>query len=484
LPARSRSVVLPLALWLLLSACGLAQQAGASADPPADEADAGADAQLTFTADGDAAATGTVTLEEGGTITATGSDGTTFELAVPAEAVPGDTEITLTPLRDVDGIEAESAQAVLLEPDGLEFHEPARLTITPAEPIPVENQLMFEAAGDGADPELALVDPHSEAAVILLHHFSVAGIATADEAQRARMLERSAANAEARLNRQVRQRIGEERTRNLLGTGDDEAAGSVPREALEAIADEYRREVLDRRRAAAEESCRGLQEYVFSVIRWEQQWQLAGVTDAEEAASQTRVAEALQYAQARHDDCEEEAIAACQDAEDPQILIDFWLWIEDAVDTARARELCLPQDYRIDHTVTGSAISASWTVRYTGVKCGGPSGEWQIESSGTMTGGGGSANLSGPWTVTIPEGSTEGTFTGVALFDDPDGSSGRTEGRPRGTATFSEDPATLVLTVTSGGGAGYSYGFLDTGVMGPGTLTFQLEVGDFCDEAP
>lgn len=263
---------------------------------PSPVAPPGTPAPLTFTAEADAGAVGTVTFADGGTISATASDGTTFELVVPPEAVPGDVEIAITPLVDMAGIEANALHGVLLEPDGLEFYELARLTITPAEPIAVESQLMFEAAGDGENPQPALIDPASEAIVILLDHFSVAGIATADEAQRARLLEKSAANAEARLVGQVRQRIGEERARYLLGTGDDESAGGAPRQALDAIAAEYQREVLDKRRAAAGESCQTLKEYVRSVIRWERQWQLAGVTEAEESASQDRVAEAIQYA--------------------------------------------------------------------------------------------------------------------------------------------------------------------------------------------
>jgi hypothetical protein len=354
-PRGSLSHAALLTAVVVLSACGAAPNAASSGagSAPAEGA-AGASAAmateaepLTFTAEADAA-TGTVTLEEGGTVTATASDGTTFELVVPPQAVPGDTEITLTPLSDMAGIDADAMQGVLLEPDGLEFHELARLTITPAEPIPPESQLMFEAAGDGENPTLALVDPTSEDIVILLDHFSVAGIATASEAQQARMLEKSAANAEARLSAQVRAQIGAERYRQLTGTGDEESGGAVVRDALEAIAAEFQREVLDKRKAAAEESCRALRQYVRTVIAWERQWQLAGVDESEEAASMARVVDAVEYAQARHDECQDEAIAACKDAGDPQILIDFWMWIEDPVDKPRAEETCLPQGFTLE----------------------------------------------------------------------------------------------------------------------------------------
>ncbi len=386
-----------LALVIGLSACGAAQQAGATSDAGSSEAPGSsetpeADAQLTFTPEADASATETVTLEDGGTITATASDGTSFELEVPAEAVAGNVDITLTPLSDVGGIDADSAHAVLLEPGGLEFYEPVRLTITPDEPIPVEDQLAFEASGDGADPALALVDPSSEAIVILLDHFSVAGIATASEAQRARMLEKSAANAEARLIGQVNAHIGAERINQLVG-GDDEAAGTLPREELEAIAAEYKREVLDKRKEAAEESCRARKDYVLSVIRWEQRLQMAGMTEAEEAASLSRVAEALQYAQSRYDECEKEAIEACQEADDSQILVDFWLWIDSPVNKKRAEELCEPQALQFEmHGSGASEAQGNVTWDFWAIKCEGRD-DWMVwedlvtsEAGSTRTG--------------------------------------------------------------------------------------------------
>lgn len=138
------------------------------------------------------------------------------------------------------------------------------------------------------------------------------------------------------------------------------------------------------------------------------------------------------------------------------------------------------EDYRIDRTVAGSVTSASWSIRYTGTKCGGPDGTWEIESAGTLSGGGDTATIGGPWTVEFPRDETTGTFQGVADFHDDD--SGSTQGRFTGIATFVEDPPTLILQVTSGGGNGYSYGFTDTSILQPGTLTLPLEAGDFCQE--
>jgi len=38
-----------------------------------------------------------------------------------------------------------------------------------------------------------------------------------------------------------------------------------------------------------------------------------------------------------------------------------------------------------------------------------------------------------------------------------------------------------MIGATPGGGDGYTYGFLETGLMQQGTLTFPLEAGDFCE---
>src|SRR5688572_13652291 len=65
-----------------------------------------------------------------------------------------------------------------------------------------------------------------------------------------------------------------------------------------------------------------------------------------------------------------------------------------------AKKTCL-RAYLIDKTVSGVEPSASWSIRYTGTKCGGPGGVWVIESAGTQIGlnNSGNAELSGPLVV-------------------------------------------------------------------------------------
>jgi len=83
-------------------------------------------------------ASGVATPALGGTIQATGSNGVVYSLQVPPAAVEADETITITPLADltittIDSTVRDSSdclQGALFEPDGLEFDEPAVLTIT------------------------------------------------------------------------------------------------------------------------------------------------------------------------------------------------------------------------------------------------------------------------------------------------------------------------------------------------------------------
>ena len=139
------------------------------------------------------------------------------------------------------------------------------------------------------------------------------------------------------------------------------------------------------------------------------------------------------------------------------------------------------EDYRIDKTVAATEQSVIYSVHYTGEKCDGGEGEWVIEySDGTWTGiyGGDSAMMSGRIVVTIPEGALSGPAEGTVHGVFPDGHV--TDVEFTGIGTFSEEPAELTLDITSTS-PGAIYGFLDTGILKPGTLTFPLEKGDFCD---
>ena len=350
-----------LATVVLLAAC--AGGPGTSDAPdtgnaPAGTIDASAEAlpaSLTFTEESGASASATVTAEDGGIVSATAADGTTFELDVPAEALAGEVEITMTPLTAVEGLGTEPGvvHAVQLEPEGQVFFDFLRLTITPADAIAVEEQVMFEAVGDGSEPIAALVDPDAEEVVVLVDHFTVEGVARFTPDQRALFMRKSAENAERRIRDQVGERLQGER-REVLVEG---AEGQMP--DLTDLLDEWQREVVDKRREAASLSCQELQNYVGAALGFERQIQLLGASDDGEAASLERIREAVAFAQARYDECEKEAIARCQEADDSAILVAFWLSMERSADRDRAKQICEPSGFVLEFTGSGFPLRSA-----------------------------------------------------------------------------------------------------------------------------
>ena len=443
-------------------------------------------AQLSFDEDADVAAQGMATFEEGGTITATALDGTTFELAVPRFALAEDTAITLTPLSNVQGVGDRPAYAVRLEPEGLQFWDWPRLTITPATPIPVQNQLMFEANGDGGAVHAALIDASTEAIVLLLPHFSIAGAGYA-EAHGAWQADRSLGRIQ-QLGHEAARVLAEIKRRVTIGEEleDDVIVGDRMKPFLDAAEMEARGAM----REAAGISCAAAEVYVRTLIGIERQRGLVALSTP--ATIDATYAEILRVRDISFANCERLKIRECRAKANPGILMAFWLiWererffmgeMEGVTNDVRERatKLCLLKDYRIDKTISGVEPSATWSMHYTGIKCGGPAGEWVIDSNGSLSGGGDTADLGGSITVEISEGSPSGAVSGTYVLTDVDpGDTTTSTGRFSGSATFDEEGKKLTLDITTGRG-GFPYGFLDTGITGPGTLTFQLEQGDFC----
>jgi hypothetical protein len=449
---------------------------------------------IRFSEEAGATAEGTATFDDGGTVRATAADGTTFTLEVPPRSVVEDTVIQMTPLAHVQGVGDGPAHAVRLQPEGLSFYEPARLTITPSTPIPIEDQVMFQATTTGDEVNAALVDVESEPIVLLLQHFSTAGAGLA--AGEAEWIGARALNRLARISHEVGKVLQAERERQQRGEPEDPSVWDEVERLMKDAERDVLRPLLDASKLSCKEAPDGTtatETYVHALLALERQRALAGFATAETHAR--TITEVERASEASFKICEKEKIRECTQKRDPTILASFWvIWDrqralrgEDPVAAvgdvqARARSMCLT-DYRIDRTVTGSGGSAqfpiTWSMHYTGRKCGGAVGAWTIDSAGTLTGGGDSAAIGGPITVQIAEGTLSGPLRGVANLTDED--QAPTQGIFTGTGKFNDDRSLLELTVAGGSGNGYNYGFLDTGVSGPGTLTLPAEEGDFCD---
>ena len=89
----------------------------------------------------------------GGTLVATGADGTTYRLTIPATALLRPVRITMTPIVDVAGFTARGGRwlGVDLQPHGLRFASPLTLDIVPATGTGAVRAQAFAYGASGAD---------------------------------------------------------------------------------------------------------------------------------------------------------------------------------------------------------------------------------------------------------------------------------------------------------------------------------------------
>jgi hypothetical protein len=157
----------------------------------------------------------------GGTLQTTGADGTHYRLDVPPGGVLGPVAITLTPLAKVDGLPFSGGlvAGAALAPDGLQFANPARLTITGAPAVDPARETPFGYRGDGHDLAMTplVMDPELQA--FDLYHFSSYGIASATEAERRAQLIRETEDVTGRLQQILAFEIEMSRWHELTGLG-------------------------------------------------------------------------------------------------------------------------------------------------------------------------------------------------------------------------------------------------------------------------
>ena len=189
---------------------------------------------------------------EGGTITATGADGTVYSLEIPADALLNETLIGLTPVTSVADMPfgGEQTYAVQLSPEGLFLFNYAILTITPAQEIPLGEQIFFGYLEDGKDLILAAPVVDSSEIKILVQHFSGNGVTKGLLADIEPVRQRLGGSAERRLE----SAISAEMTR-LRSEGATVETMVAAYAALEKAFNQYEEQVVKPRVDAAGESC-------------------------------------------------------------------------------------------------------------------------------------------------------------------------------------------------------------------------------------
>jgi len=165
---------------------------------------------------GESAATVHVTLDPsravratlgiaGGSLVATDGQGTSFRLAIPAQALDTPTEVKLTPVVAVAGLPFSGGlkAAVRIEPEGLIPAVSGLLTITPATPVAPSQQLTFSFRGLAGELYLSPPKANQAALVLPVHRFGGYGLAAGTAADLAAQLQRQPSHAEDRLTQRL-----------------------------------------------------------------------------------------------------------------------------------------------------------------------------------------------------------------------------------------------------------------------------------------
>jgi len=259
---------------------------------------------------------------KGGTLSLTSADGTIFALDIPANALLVDTLIRMTAVSRVDGMPFGSdVFAVQFEPDGLQLYESAILTITPSQDIPVEEQIMFGYQGAGENFALAVPVVSSSEIQILVSHFSGGGVTKGFLADVEPVRQRIGGDAETRLQNAAAAQLQRERQNQLLGIEDSQLLD------FESTFREYEELVIKPRIAAAGESCAAGRLAIQTVLGYERQRQLLGISGNDDSSPISELFDGgLMDTVA--ETCMREEFELCRDEHIIHRMIPAWLGLE------------------------------------------------------------------------------------------------------------------------------------------------------------
>jgi hypothetical protein len=129
-----------------------------------------------------AAAETAIVPRGGGAVMTVGSNGISYALNIPADALFEDTEITITPVTGITNFHLPGGvlAAVHLEPEGLQFLQAATITLTlPGPPAPAligRGLIGFSMQNDGSGFDSIPFGIDGSVLTLQVHHFSTAGI--------------------------------------------------------------------------------------------------------------------------------------------------------------------------------------------------------------------------------------------------------------------------------------------------------------------
>ena len=224
---------------------------------------------------------------EGGTVSAIGSDGTTYTLEVPAEALPFPTTIAMTPLSDLDGFPPDPAPehmlGVELAPEGLQLAVPARLTMATDATLPEAGVATGDYLGHGQDAGLVFTDINDAGITFQVSHFSGYWSVWPIDFEDWRVTIQTRQEArERQFEDEIFQIQANDRQKQLLGEETEDLW-----DAVRGAARRFEREILNRRRGNAALGCAEAQLAMAAYISYDRTLQLA-VGGADSSSAEAR----------------------------------------------------------------------------------------------------------------------------------------------------------------------------------------------------
>jgi hypothetical protein len=220
----------------------------------------------------------------GGTLKATGADGSVYTLTIPDKALGGDEMVTMTPLSAVNGLPFSGGlvAGVQLEPDGLELFQMATLTIKPAKNVPIADQVAVSYHGSGDNLHMLPLDPTSGISMHILHFsgYSVAAGIKGEIDEQAKHPPTDAADqAVQQINADAAAAIAAERQAALDGKPPTNDVLNI----LKGTLDRWFNQVVEPNVAAAQADYTLTYAALQIALAWQRQVELLGAEDGHKA---------------------------------------------------------------------------------------------------------------------------------------------------------------------------------------------------------
>jgi hypothetical protein len=249
----------------------------------------------------------------GGSLQATGSDGTVYTLTVPADALISDTTITMTPISDVSGLAVTGGRfaGVQLEPEGLRFLQPLSLRIAPPEGAHQE-AVALSYHGNGSEVHRVPLTPDPDLLEIHLMHFSGNLIYLGNNTYILPLNNIIPTDAEDRIESELQQILHEERQRQLRGEEPDPTLG----EKVAAGLREYYTEVVQPTLGRMQTDCSYSRTALPRALSWVRQVQLWSLGEGFSAEIETITGAMINSLR----NCFDEGKKDCIDTSDPVLM--------------------------------------------------------------------------------------------------------------------------------------------------------------------